>query len=360
MLIYHIMFEEVSTILAVDDEEVNLELISAIFSNVPNVIVLTASDGLEAMEILKKQTPDVIVLDIRMPKMSGMEVLEYLKSDPQTSLIPIIILSGDENERKRALNMGASDFIGKPFDSEELKLRIMNNLKVKKYNDLVKDINEVLQKEIMKKTQELKVALELAKEAEYEMVIKFGMISEFRDEETGAHIKRISFYAQLLGKLYGLSEEEQNLLLYAAPLHDVGKIGIPDNILKKPGPLTPEEFEIIKLHTTIGAKILESDPRFLTLKVGKIIAEQHHEKWDGTGYPYGLKGKDIHPYARIVAICDVFDAMTSDRVYRPAFSVESTLNIMKNGKGSHFDPDIFELFINNISDFIKIKEKFKD
>lgn len=354
------MFEEVSNILVVDDEPINLELVSAVFADNPNIIILTAEDGLQAVNLLKDNLPDLMVLDIRMPRMTGIEVIEYMKSDPATSNIPIIVLSGDEHERKKALSLGASDFISKPFDAEELKLRIINNLKIKKYNDIIKDINEVLQKEVMRKTKELREALQLAKEAEYEMVLKFGMISEFRDEETGAHIRRISFYARLFAQLLDLSEEEQNLLLYASPLHDVGKIGIPDNILKKPGPLTPEEFEVIKLHTTIGARILSSDPRFITLAAGKVIAEQHHEKWDGSGYPRGLKGEDIHLYARIIAICDVFDAMTSDRVYRPAFTVDQTIDIMKKGRGNHFDPNLFDIFINNLSQFLDIREKFKD
>ncbi len=354
------MFEEVSKVLVVDDEPINLELVSAVFADDSNIIILTAEDGLQAVNLLKDNLPDLMVLDIRMPNMTGIEVIEYMKSDPATSSIPIIVLSGDEHERKKALSLGASDFISKPFDAEELKLRIINNLKVKKYNDIIKDINEVLQKEVMRKTKKLREALQLAKEAEYEMVLKFGIISEFRDEETGAHIRRISSYARLFGQLLDLPEEEQNLLSYASPLHDVGKIGIPDNILKKPGPLTPEEFEVIKLHTTIGAKILSSDPRFITLSAGKVIAEQHHEKWDGSGYHRGLKGEDIHLYARIIAICDVFDAMTSDRVYRPAFTVEQSIDIMKKGRGNHFDPNLFDIFINNLSQFLDIREKFKD
>ncbi|GAQ95716.1 putative two-component system response regulator [Thermodesulfovibrio aggregans] len=354
------MFEEVSKILVVDDETVNLELISAIFIDSPNIMILTASDGLEAMEVLKNHTPDVIVLDIRMPRMDGIEVLDALKSDQSTSHIPVVVLSGDEKERKNALKHGANDFIPKPFDAEELKLRVLNNLQVKKYQDLIKNINEVLQKEVMKKTKELREALELAREAEYEMVVKLGMLSEFRDEETGQHIRRISHYSKLLAQLAGLSEFEQNILFYASPLHDVGKVGIPDSILKKPGPLTSEEFELMKLHTVIGGKILTSDPRFITLHAGKIIAEQHHEKWDGSGYPKGLKEREIHIYARIVAVCDVFDAMTSDRVYRPAFTVEQTLEIMKKGKGSHFDPQLIEIFFNNIDEFIKIRETFRD
>lgn len=354
------MFEEISKVLVVDDEPINLELVSAIFANDPNLIIMTAEDGLQAIEMLKDNPPDIIVLDLRLPKVTGIEVLEHLKSNIITSEIPVIVLSADEQERKKVLAMGASDFIGKPYDVEELKLRIINNLKIKKYNDIIKDMNEFLQKEVMRKTKDLQDALKLAKEAEYEMVLKFGMISEFRDEETGAHTRRISSYSKLFGQLLGLPEEEQNILLNASPLHDVGKIGIPDNILKKPGPLTPEEFEIIKLHTTIGAKILDSDPRFLTLKAGKVIAEQHHEKWDGSGYPYRLKGEEIHLYARIVAISDVFDAMTSDRVYRPAFSVEQTIDIMKKGRGSHFDPELFDIFIDNLDEFLLIKDKFKD
>ncbi|MCX7724705.1 MAG: response regulator [Thermodesulfovibrio sp.] len=354
------MFEEVSKILVVDDEPINLELISAVFVDSPNIKILTASDGVEALEVIKEETPDVIVLDIRMPRMNGIEVLSVLKSDSNTSHIPVVVLSGDEKERKNALKHGANDFISKPFDAEELKLRVINNLHVKKYQDLIRNLNEILHKEVTKKTKELREALELAREAEYEMVIKFGMISEFRDEETGQHTRRISYYSKLLAQLIGLSESEQQIIFYASPLHDVGKVGIPDSILKKPGPLTYEEFEVIKLHTIIGGKILETDPRFVTLQAGKIIAEQHHEKWDGSGYPYGLKKEEIHIYARIVAICDVFDAMTSDRVYRPAFTVEQAIEIMKKNRDTHFDPKLFDIFIQNLDEFLRIKETFKD
>ncbi len=353
------MQDEVLKILAVDDEIINLELITAIFADAPNIEILTATNGQEALEILKSHTPDIIVLDIRMPKLSGIEVLQVIKSESSISHIPVVVLSGDERERKNALKIGANDFISKPFDAEELKLRITNNLQLKKYHDLLSNLNNILQSEVRKKTRELQEALDLAKEAEYEMVVKFGMISEFKDEETGQHIRRMSYYSKLLAQLAGLSKEEQQIIFYASPLHDVGKVGIPDSILKKPGPLTPEEFEIIKLHPTIGAKILESDPRFSTLEAGKIIAEQHHEKWNGEGYPAGLKGEQIHIYARIVTICDVFDAMTSDRVYRPAFSIEKAVAIMKKDE-SFFDPKLLSIFLNNLEEFLKIKENFKD
>jgi len=360
MLIYHKMIEEISKILAVDDEEINLELISAVFSDSPEIMILTASNGKEALEIIKKHMPDVIVLDIRMPKMDGIQVLEILKSKPETSYIPVVVLSGDEKERKRALKTGANDFVPKPFDAEELKLRVINNLHVKKYHDLIKNLNEILKNEVKKKTEELIEALATAREAEYEIIIKLGMISEFRDEETGQHIRRLSYYSKLLAKLAGLSETEQDTIFYASPLHDVGKIGIPDNILKKKGPLISQEFEIMKLHTVIGGKILETHPRFTTLQAARIIAEQHHEKWDGSGYPRGLKGEEIHIYARIVTICDVFDAMTSHRIYRPAMSVEQAINIIKNEERKNFDPRLLNIFLNNLDKFLEIKETFKD
>lgn len=360
MLIYHIMLDEVSKILAVDDEFINLELITAIFADDPNITVLTASNGEEALEILKTHSPDVIILDLRMPKLNGIEVLKILKSEVSTSQIPVIVLSGDYKERKNALKIGANDFLSKPFDAEELKLRVTNNLQIKKYHDIIRDLNEILQKEVRRKTKELQSALDLAKEAEYEMVVKLGMISEFRDEETGQHIRRMSYYSKLLAQMAGLSDYEQNLVFFASPLHDVGKVGIPDRILRKPGPLTSEEFEIIKLHTVIGAKILESDPRLRTLQAGKIIAEQHHERWDGSGYPKGLKGEEIHIYARIVSICDVFDALTSNRVYRPAFSIDQAIGLMKKDSPVFFDPKLFSLFIDNLDAFLKIRENFKD
>lgn len=352
------MFEEVSQLLVIDDDPVTVEVINAIFADTP-IITLSALDGREALEILKKNIPDLIVLDIKMPKTSGIEVLQYLKSDLSTSNIPVIVLSGNDFEKKKALSLGALDFVSKPFDLEELKLKVINSLKIKKYHDIITDINKILQKEVMNKTKELREALKLAKEAEYEMIVKLGMMAEFRDEETGQHITRISYYSKLLAKLAGLSEQEQDLIFYAAPLHDVGKIGIPDNILKKPFPLTPEEFEIIKLHPLIGGKVLESPQRFITVAVSKIIAEQHHERWDGSGYPKALKEEEIHIYARVVAVCDVFDALTSNRVYRPAFSVEEAIEIMKNEKPS-FDPRLFDIFLYNLEEFLKIKETFKD
>lgn len=353
------MLEDVSKILVVDDEIINLELVSTVFADDPLITIITANSGEEALEILQSITPDVIVLDIRMQGISGIEVLKILKTDSAISHIPVIILSGNENEKRHALKLGANDFVSKPFDAEELKLRVMNALHVKKYQDLIRNLNEILQSEVRKKTKQLQEALELANEAEYEIVLKFGMIAEFKDEETGNHIRRMSLFCKLLAEIAGLSEEEQRIISLASPLHDVGKIGIPDHILKKPGKLTPEEFEIIKLHTVIGAKILTSDPRFTVLKAGRIIAEQHHEKWDGSGYPKGLKGEEIHIYARVVSICDVFDALTSDRVYRPAFPINKALDIMKKEQNS-FDPRLFELFINNIDKFLKLREEFAD
>lgn len=214
--------------------------------------------------------------------------------------------------------------------------------------------------QVAERTSQLQSALTLAKQTEYEISIRLGRASEFRDLETGGHIKRMSHYSKLLASLCGLNEEECELVLYAAPLHDIGKVGIPDKILLKPGKFEGNEFEIMKQHTLLGAKILEGTEQYPVLKAGQIIACEHHEKWDGSGYPRGIKGEEIHLYARIIAIADVFDALSSKRVYKEAMPLEKVLSIMKKDAGTHFDPNLIELFLNNLDQFLEIKEEYKD
>ena len=213
---------------------------------------------------------------------------------------------------------------------------------------------------MVKKTAALQKALKLSKEAEYEISLRLGMAAEFRDLETGMHTRRISTLSNALGTLSGMSEEEAEVLRYASPLHDVGKIGIPDRILLKPGKLDDKEFEIMKSHTVIGGKILSDAERYPMLDAGRIIALQHHERWDGNGYPYGLSGTDIHIFARIVSIVDVFDALTSERPYKKAFPLEKAQAIMIDGMGSFFDPDLLLLFFDNLDLFVRIKDELRD
>ena len=348
-------------ILAVDDEPFNLDLLEFVFAEEPNVILLKATNGKEALGVIESEkNVDVILLDLAMPVMDGFEVLKILKSNEELKHIPVIVVTANAEEKKHALSLGANDFIPKPFDVEELKLRTKNYAEIKHYNDFLKNINAILEEKVKERTKQLQEALKHAKEAEYEIALRLGKAAEFRDIETGMHIMRVSHYSKKLAELYGLPKEEQELILYASPLHDVGKVGIPDAILLKPGRLTPEEFEIMKQHTVIGGKILEGAEKYPVINTAKIIALQHHERWDGKGYPYGLKGEEIHLYGRIVAIADVFDALTSKRIYKPPFPLEKAIEIMKEGKGTQFDPELLELFLNNIEEFIKIKEQFPD
>jgi len=341
-------------ILAVDDQEFNLDLIEFAFMEVDHVQVIRAINGQEALNVLEADPQfHVILLDLAMPVLDGFETLKRLKAHPIWKQIPTIIVTANSEEKIRALSLGGDDFIGKPYDVEELKLRAFNYAKIKDYQDN-------LDLKVQERTAELVEALALAKKTEYEISARLGKASEYRDLETGMHIKRMSHYSAKLAELAGLSPEEVELVLYASPLHDIGKVGIPDQILLKPGRFTQEEFEIMKLHAILGGKMLESEGEYPVLEAGRIIALQHHEKIDGTGYPLGLSGENIHIHARIVSIADVFDALSSERVYKKAFSIEKTLEIMKEGSGTHFDSVLLGLLVKNLDLFLAIKETFPD
>ncbi len=348
-------------VLAVDDQEFNLDLIELAFMEISDVQITRAENGQEALNALM-HNPDysVILLDLAMPVMNGFETLEHLKKDPLYAQIPVIVVTANAEEKHRALRSGASDFLAKPIDVEELKLRTFNYAKIKEYQDNLGDMNRLLEEKVQQRTSALQEALSLAKKTEYEISARLGKASEYRDLETGMHIKRMSHYSAKLAEILGLSEDEVELILYASPLHDIGKVAIPDQILLKPGRFTPEEFEIMKLHATLGGKMLESDGHYPVIEAGRIIALQHHEKIDGTGYPRGLSGEEIHIYARIVSIADVFDALSSERVYKKAFSIEQTVEIIKEGSGTHFDTKLVGLFVENLEEFLKIKEAFPD
>lgn len=348
------------SILAVDDEPFNLDLIEAAFMDYSNVKITNATNAKDALEHLQNKKFDVVLLDISMPLMDGIEALKIIKQNPKLKLLPILMVTANTERESEALHLGASDFIGKPYDVEVLCARTLNYAKLNRYHGQIINQNEILEKQVELRTQELQEVLALSKETEYEISIRLGRASEFRDMETGGHIKRMSRYSELLAKLYGLDKQECELVLYAAPLHDIGKVGIPDSILLKPGRFENHEFEIMKQHSVIGAKMLEGAERFPVINAGRIIALQHHEKWDGTGYPSGLKGEEIHLYARIITIADVFDALSSKRCYKDPMPIERVLNIMKKDSGVHFDPQLIELFLNNLDGFLEIKEKYKD
>ena len=343
------------SILAVDDEPFNLDLIEAAFDNYTNIKITNATSGAVALEKLSSASFDVVLLDISMPNMDGLEVLKQIRKNEALLNLPVLMVTANTDKEREALDLGASDFISKPYDIDVLTARTLNYAKLHYFTQQIQNQNTHLEKEVFKRTQELEKALKISKETEFEISTRLGKASESRDPETGGHIKRMSMYSQLLAKLTGLDDKEAELVLYASPLHDIGKMGIPDSILLKPGRFEAEEFEVMKRHAALGAEMLEGADNYPVLKAGRIIALEHHEKYDGTGYPNGIKGEDIHLYSRIVTIADVFDALSSKRCYKEPMPLEKVLDIMKKDAGTHFDPKLIELFLANIDKFLEIK-----
>ncbi|OGP66624.1 MAG: two-component system response regulator [Deltaproteobacteria bacterium RBG_16_44_11] len=345
-------------ILVVDDQPQNIELLEAHL--VPQGYeIIKAANGEEALEKLSGNQTDLILLDVMMPGMDGFEVTRRIRQDNKQRLLPIILVTAlrETQDRVKGIEAGCDDFISKPVDKMELLARVRSLLKVKAYNDLMSNYQKELEAEVTKRTEELKHALERIKAASLDTIYRLSMASEYKDEDTGAHIKRMSRYSAAVARRMGLTESAIETILYAAPMHDVGKIGIPDQILMKPGRLDPAEWEIMKKHTIIGAKILEgSDAEFIRL--GETIAQAHHEKWDGSGYPNMLKGIGIPIAGRITAIADVFDALTSKRPYKEPFSVKKSLAIIREGRGSHFDPDVVDAFFAVLDEILAIKKQY--
>lgn len=347
-------------ILLVDDDSFNIEIMRAMLEKVP-ASIYTAANGREALQQLESDTAiDIVLLDLQMPVMDGFETLQRIKLNFNLMKIPVIVVTADQQEVTRVLELGANDFIAKPFNPDELRLRVMNHVQSKKYQDIINNMLVMLDQEVARKTAALQAALAQSQEAEYEISLRLGRAAEFRDMETGMHTRRISEMSKKLALLAGLDEPQAELLRLAAPLHDVGKIGIPDRILLKPGKLDEPEMQIMKLHTTIGARILSEGERFPSLEAGRIIALQHHEKWDGSGYPGGLAGESIDIFARIVMVTDIFDALASDRPYKKAFPLEKILVIMAEGRGTFFDPRLLQLFLDNLDQFLEIRTRLQD
>jgi putative two-component system response regulator len=347
-----------TAILIVDDQPQNIELLEAYLAPQGYKIV-KAANGEEALRKLSDNRIDLILLDVMMPGMDGFEVTRKVRQNATHRLLPIILVTAlrETEDRVKGIEAGCDDFISKPVDKMELLARVRSLLKVKAYNDLLNNYRKELKSEVTKRTEELKRALEKIKAASLETIYRLTMASEYKDTDTGAHIKRMSRYSAAVARRMGLTEETVATILYAAPMHDLGKVGIPDKILLKPAMLDTAEWEIMKQHSVIGANILKgSDAEFIRL--GKIIARSHHEKWDGNGYPDGLAGKDIPIAGRITAIADVFDALTSKRPYKEPFPVENALFIIRNESGSHFDPDVVDAFFAIQDEILAIKKEY--
>ncbi len=347
-------------ILVVDDEDRNLRLMKLLLTSF-GYDVLTASNGEEALEMAHDIPPDVILLDIMMPKMDGFEVAKQLKREEETKIIPIVMVTAlnEVEDRVKALEVGADDFLSKPVDKTELKARVQSLVKVKAYNDHMRNYQKELEAEVAKRTIQLRQALKKLKEVSLESIFHLCRAAEYKDENTGDHIKRMSHYASAVARKMGLNKQTVEDLLYTAPMHDAGKIGIPDHILLKPGKLNDKEWQTMKQHTIVGAQILAgSGAKFI--KLAETIALTHHERWDGSGYPKGLKGSKIPLIGRIAAIADVFDALTSKRPYRmKPFSLKEAFNYIKEARGRHFDPGVVDAFFAAKDEIVLIKENIE-
>ena len=320
-------------VLIVDDEPANLRVLKKILGDLYRLSF--AKTGEEALRLVERDLPDLILLDVMMPGMTGFEVCEVLKKNSVSSIIPVIFVTAlsDELDEANGFEVGAVDYITKPVSPAVVKARVRTHLSLVQADELRRTRLQVIQ--------------------------RLGRASEYKDNETGTHILRMSHYSKVMALAYGLTENAADNLLHAAPMHDIGKIGIPDSIMLKPGKLTDEEFTIMKTHPEIGAEILgDSDSDLIAL--AKTVSLTHHEKWDGSGYPKGLKGENIPLEGRIVAIADVFDALTSKRPYKDAWPVQEAVDFIHEQSGKHFDPSLVALFKGCLPAILEIKHRWQD
>jgi len=324
-------------VLLVDDTKTNIDILVQTLKD--DFKLGVALNGRKAIDYATNNPVDLILLDVLMPEMDGYDVCRQLKENPATQHIPIIFITAmDAPEHKtRGFEMGAVDYITKPFDIAEVKARVRTHLTLITAQAELKEQNQILEQKVKERTRELE-------ETQLEIINRLGLASEYRDEGTGQHVQRMSEYCRLLGQAAGMPEAEYELLALASTMHDAGKIGIADKILLKPGALNDEEWEEMKKHSFIGGELLSGSTSRL-MQLAETIAKTHHERWDGSGYFEGLKGEDIPLVGRIVCICDVFDALVSERPYKKAWTVSEAIEEIKNWSGTHFDPSLAETFI---------------
>lgn len=359
------MEERMPQILVVDDTKPNIEVLEGALAQ-ENYSIHVALSGKRALELVKRSVPDLILLDVMMPEMDGYETFRRLREIPSCKDVPVIFLTAqaESESEMKGLSLGADDYIAKPFNQGLLKLRIRNQLERKFYRDHLSDLVAERTSELSQKTTDLQKTLQV-------MLTSLGALAEFRDNETGTHLRRTQLVVRKLAHAMSQMDEFKAELpneeivdeyAIAAPLHDIGKVGITDGILRKPGPLTDAEREQMKMHTILGYQVLLSATQELNnnpmVVIAANIAKFHHEKWDGSGYPTGISGKEIPLCARIMAVADVYDALVSQRVYKEAIPHEESLRIIHEGSGKHFDPDVVKAFDSFENELPKIYKSF--
>ncbi len=346
-----------ATILVVDDEHFNVVHIETILNAYGYENVICTQDPTQVLDLYCRHNIDLILLDINMPVMNGYDVMAQLNSLHDTNVPPILVLTAlhAQDFRQRAFDAGARDYVTKPFNMNELLSRVRNLLEGQLAQQYMRRQNDILDLRVTERTTELQMAQQQLHESRLQVVRRLGRAAEFRDNETGLHIIRMSKIAALIGKAAGMNEESCDLLLNAAPMHDIGKIGIPDEILLKPEGLAPDEWRTMQSHAQIGADILSGDCSAL-LDMASVIALTHHEKWDGSGYPHGLKGEQIPLVGRLCALADVFDALTSVRPYKTAWPEQEAVNYLVDESGRHFDPKLIDYFLALFPKIASIRE----
>lgn len=341
-------------VVIVDDTQINVTLMQALVNRIEGCKPICFTESAAGLAWCLANDPDLVIVDYMMPAPDGIEFIQRLRADPAKAELPMLMVTADHEKevRYRALEAGANDFLTKPVDRIEFTSRVKNMLAIRRSHLALTDRAAWLADEVHKATAEIR-------EREREAVFRLARAAEFRDPETGSHIQRMAHYSQLIAAGLGLDEVQQELILEAAPMHDVGKLGTPDMILLKPGKLTPEEFVVMRQHAVIGWEILR-DSSAPTLQVAAEIAYTHHEKFDGSGYPRGLAGDQIPLFGRIVAVADVFDALTSTRPYKPAWELDKAWAFIAEGRGSHFDPQCVDMFLSCLDQAMAIRERFRD
>ncbi len=341
-------------VLIVDDTEINLILFAALVKKLDDCESHSFADPREGLAWAQANVPDLVIVDYMMPDLDGLEFIRLMREMPGRETVPVLMITANDQKqiRYRALDIGANDFLTKPVDKVEFLARAKNMLGLNDARKKLADQAAWLAGEVRKATQDIL-------DRERETVLRLSRAAEFRDPETGAHILRMAHFSQLIARELKMSVADQELLLEAAPMHDIGKVGIADNVLLKPGRLDANEFEIMKRHAAIGHELLKGSSSRV-LQAGAEIALGHHEKFDGSGYPAGIRGDDIPIFSRIVAVADVFDALTSERPYKKAWEIGAAVDFLKAGSGSHFDPVCVTAFFAAWDDVLAVRARFTE